>query len=244
MNWRIGIGMAVIGVGLIVWGVVEWRLGRGASAAPERITLKQLIARGPEGNPNIILTDFVLCDNFVVVEKNGRWNSVYVPVMPADEANKGGGPLRPTKVKAVLFSLNVSSDADIARVLDKRELPALVTNRIRSLGSEEKNVLQQNYGGIDANTCLIIQEGRKPFSGTLLAIMFGGGAVLLLGGIGMIVGGVVRGRREGAGRPTRKRRRDDEEDDEERPRKRRRRDEDEDDEPRPKRRRSRTDDEP
>jgi hypothetical protein len=246
MLWRIGIGMAVIGACLIGWGVMEWRLGRGASSTPERISLKQLIARGPEGNPNIILTDFVLCQNFVVTEKNGRWDNIYMPVVPADEANQGAGPVRATNVKAVLFSLNVHAEADIARLLDKKELPALVTNRIRSLGSEEKDLLQKNYGGIDANTCLIIQEGRTPFSGALLGLMFGGGAVLVLGGIGMVAFGVIAARRAQASRPKRKRREKDEEDeDDERPRKRSRdEEEDEDAEPRPKRRRSRDEDEP
>jgi hypothetical protein len=247
MFWRIGIGMAVGGVILIGWGVMEWRLGRGASATPERISLKQLIARGPEGNPNIILTDFVLCQNIVVTEKNGRWDNIYIPVIPADEAQQGAAPLRPTNVKAVLFSLNVHSEAEIATVLDKKELPALVTNRIRSLGSEEKDLLQKNYGGIDANTCLIIQEGRKPFSGTLLVVIFGGGTVLLLGGAGLLVWGVMAARQATPSRPKRKRRREEkeeeEEEEDERPRKRREEAEDEEDEPRPKRRRPRDEDE-
>jgi hypothetical protein len=246
MNWRIGIGLAVVGGLLIGWGVMEWRLGRGASSTPERISLKQLIARGPEGNPNIILTDFVLCDNFVVEEENHRWKGVYVPVVPADEANRGAGPLRPTNnIKAILFSLNVHNEGEVNGVLGKRELPALVTNRIRSLGSEEKKLLQQTYGGIDANTCLIIQEGRTPFSGTLLALMFGGGAILLLGGLGLVGFGIMSGRQATTGSKKKLKRRreedqDEDDEDDERPRKRRRDDEeDEDDEPRPKRRRPR-----
>jgi hypothetical protein len=241
----------VVGGGLIVWGVLEWRLGAGASATPERISLQQLIARGPSGNPNIILTDFELCDNFVFEEKNGRWTGVYVPVVPAGQGPRGPGPVTapPGGVKAVLFTLNVHSESDVQSVLNRRELPALVTNRIRSLGSEEKRLLEQSYGGIDVNTCLIIQEGRTPFGGGLLALVFGGGAVLLLAGIGVMALGFVKSRQESASPRRKKRRRREEEDDEdeeedERPRKRRRREEedDEDDEPRPRRRRKRDDD--
>jgi hypothetical protein len=243
VKWRITIALAVVGVGLIIWGVIEWRLGRGASAAPERISLKQLIARGPEGNPNIILTDFELGDNFVCEEKNGRWTGVYVPAMPAGEAKPAAGPGRPpTAIKAVIFSLNVHSEAEVGPVLGKRELPALVTNRIRSLGSEEKRLLQDSYGGgIDVNNCLIIQEGRTPMSGLLLALIFGGGVLSLLGAVGVAVAGLMPGRQVGSPRGRGRARRDDED---ERPRKRRRAGEEEDDEPRPQRRRPRDEDEP
>jgi hypothetical protein len=259
MNWRLGVALLVIGGGLTVWGFIEWRLGRGASSTPQRMTLKELIARGPEGNPNIILTDFELCENYVYQSENGRWKGVYVPVVPQGEGPQSGGPPRPTSgVKAILFSINVRSEAEIPAVMGKRELPALVTNSITSLGAEETRLLQQSYGGLDPKKVLIIQEGRKLMSGALVALIFAGGGLLVLGGIGVIALSIVRGRQDTSDPPKRRRPRDEE--DEERPRKRRRRDEedededdrprkrrsreneDEDDEPRPKRRRPRDED--
>jgi hypothetical protein len=226
MRWRAVIGLAVVGIGLMLWGGMEWHLGRGASSKPERITLKQLIARGPDGNPNIILTDFELGDNFVYEEKDGRWTGVYVPAFPAGEPKAAGGPGQPpAAIKAVIFSLHVHSQAEVDSVLAKRELPALVTNRIRSLGSEEERLLQNHYGGgIDTKKCLLIQEGRTPMSGAVLALIFGGGLLCLLGAVGIVVGSIVADyKRTG---PKRKGRREDE-DDEPRPRRRRPRDEDE-----------------
>jgi hypothetical protein len=241
MRWRLVLGLGVVGVGLIVWGVMEWYLGRGSSAKPERISLKQLIARGPEGNPNIILTDFELGDNFVYKTENNVWKEVYVPAFPTGEANRGGAPGRPAApIKAIIFSINVHSEIEINTMLAKPEMPALVTNRIKSLGSEEKRLLQNQYGaGIDVNNCLIIQEGRKPFSGWLLALIFGGGVLLLVGAVGVAVSGFMGSRQESAPRPRRKRRREEEEDEEdERPRKKRRRvEEDEDEDERPRKRR-------
>ncbi len=241
MRWRLSLALAVVGIGLIVWGVMEWRLGSGASAQPERMTLKQLIARGPEGNPNILLTDFELGDNYVISEdtKTHRWNGVYIPAFPPGEGKAGVGPGRPVaSIKAVIFSLNVHSDADIQTVIARRELPALVTNRIKSLGSEEKRLLQNQYGGgINVDACLIIQEGRKPMSGAILALMFGGGAILLLGALGFFVFSMLSGEPKAVS-VKRKRRRKDDEDEDDRPRKKRRSDDD-DDEPRAKRRRSR-----
>ncbi len=226
MRWRGIICLVVIGIGLIVWGVMEWRLGRGASAKPERISLKQLIARGPEGNPNIILTDFELGLNYVCETKNGSWTGVYVPAFPTGELKAGAGPGQPAAaIKAVIFSLNVHSEPEIDSVLGKRELPALVTNRIRSLGSEEESLLQQHYGGgIDVNKCLLIQEGRTPMNGGFLALIFGGGVLCLLGAVGIVVGAIVADyKRTG---PKKKARREGD-DDEPRPKRRRRRDEDE-----------------
>jgi hypothetical protein len=214
----------VFGVILLVWGGMEWNLGRGASSKPERISLQQLIARGPEGNPNIILTEFELGDNFVYETKNGSWTGVYVPAMPTGQAKPAMAPGQPqAPIKAVIFSLNVHSEHEIGTVLGKRELPALVTNRIRSLGSEEKRLLEQHYGaGIDVDHCLLIQEGRTPMNGALLALMFGGGLLLLAASAGIVVATFMADwKRTG---PKRKPRRDDD-DDEPRPRRRRRRDE-------------------
>jgi hypothetical protein len=230
MRWRIIIGLAVVGIGLLCWGGMEWNLGRGASSTPERITLKQLIARGPEGNPNIILTDFELGDNYVITEKNGRWNDVYVPAAPAGELNAGAGPGQPqAPIKAVIFSLHVHSEPEIGPVLGKRELPALVTNRIRSLGSEEKRLLKDSYGGnIDVDHCLIIQEGRTPTSGAVLALIFGGGLLALLGAVGVAVMPLLAGRSASSPRARKRGRRDDDDEDDDEPRRKRRRPRDED----------------
>jgi hypothetical protein len=222
---RLVLVLAVIGVALLVWGGIEWRLGRGASSTPERISLAKLIARGPEGNPNIILTDFELGEHIVYLSKSGSWTGVYVPAIPAGQGKAGPGEPA-ASIKAVIFSRNVHSQPEIGPMLGKHELPALVTNRIRSLDSEEANLLRQSYGAnIDVDHCLIIQEGRTPMSGALLALIIGGGVLLLLGAVGVAVAGIMDDwRRTG---PQRKTRRDDD-----RPRRRRR-----DDVPRPKRRR-------
>ncbi len=238
MIWRTALPLAVVGVGLMFWGGLEWRLGRGASSTPERISLAKLIARGPEGNPNIILTDFQLGDDYVIEKKNGAWTGVYVPAVPAGQPLPGAGqPGAP--IKAVIFSLNVHSEAEVGPVLGRRELPALVTNRIKSLGADEYNLLRQQYGAaIDLDHCLIIQEGRTPMNGALVALIFGGGLLAVLAAVGLVVGRIVADYRRTGPKPKRRRL------PVERPRKRRRDDDDEDDEPRPKRRRRRDEDEP
>jgi hypothetical protein len=193
--WRVVLAaaMTVVGVALLAVGVPEWRLGRGVSPAPERISLKELIARGPEGNPNIILTDFEFADKYVYETRNGAWTRVYVPVMPKDEAVPVPEQLRhAVKIKAVLVSPNVHREEDIVTVLGEPELPALVTNRIRSLGAAEGELLRDAYPWIDVQHCLIIEEGRAPMSGGFAAILIGGGVLLLLGALGVTGFQIVR----------------------------------------------------
>jgi hypothetical protein len=254
MALRVGFFFAALGVVLIGIGVMEMVRNRGASATPEEITLKQLIARGTEGNPNVAIRDFRLGDNFVYETKgtSTRWNKVCIPIVPADEAPRGPGPFRPTNVRAILMSFNAHNEGEVAALRGRTRLEALV-NRIGSLDKEEKKLLEQSYPGTDFSQCIILLEGRKPFSGVVIGGMLGGGALMLLVGGGILGYAFVQWRSESATRPPKKKKKRpadevdereevDDEDEEPRPRKRRLVIEDEDEEPRPKKRRPIVDD--
>ena len=227
MYFRLGVVSLVVGLGLLVWAGMEWKLSRASSAKPEEITLKQLLARGPDGNPNVILKDFRLADNFVY-EEEGRnskdWKKVWIPAVPAGEAPKGDEPFKPAKVRAVVFSFGVKNEDDFKAFRQRPQFEALVTNRIMSLGTQEKQLLEKTYPGTDFSTCLIIQEGRKLHNTGLLALQTGGGGLLLLSSAGLFVFAFLRWREESA-RARRKKRRPVArvEEEEERPRVRRRR---------------------
>jgi hypothetical protein len=61
----------------------------------------------------------------------------------------------------------------------------MITNRIKSLSTKEKELLRQGYPGIDCDRCLIIDEGRTPTSAELITLYLGGGGLLLVAGIGL-----------------------------------------------------------
>jgi hypothetical protein len=185
-----GIFLIVIGIIVAVVGFKERAVASQASATPEEISLKDLIARGPDGNPNIILTDYVLCDNFVYETKtqNGPWQNVWVPAVPREHPNQQSGG-KPAAVQALIFSINARNQNDMERLCNQPKLKALVTNRIVSLGSKEKDLLRQSYPGTNFDKCLIIQEGREPAGMTKLVLMMGGGALAALLGVGMVFGG-------------------------------------------------------
>ena len=78
-----GCFLPVVGICLLVVGFKEKEIAGMASKVPEEISLKNLIARGPDGNPNIILTDFVLCDNYVYKTRGTAfWTNAWIPVVP------------------------------------------------------------------------------------------------------------------------------------------------------------------
>jgi hypothetical protein len=202
IRFRIAIVLFVFGVMAIVFGVYEWRLSSGASTRPEEISLRDLIARGPDGNPNIILKDFELLDDNLVYEydeklgPNSSWTKVWVPVVPpgaAPPGQPGGFPFNPQpqrqigQVQALIYSTHVHGQAEIRPRCGVPKLRAMVTNRVQSLGSEEKKLLQEGYPGTDFNKCLIIEEGREPASAGFLVLLFGGGLLLLAGGAGLLV---------------------------------------------------------
>jgi len=100
---RIGIGLLIVGAILAAVGFQEWSVARTATKQPEEISLKDLIARGAEGNPNIILKDYELCDNFVYETKGGTsWTHVWVPIVPRG-THPAGQPFRPQKIDCPHF---------------------------------------------------------------------------------------------------------------------------------------------
>jgi hypothetical protein len=215
-------------------GLDERSLAATASKTPEEISLKDLIARGPNGNPNIILKDFALCENFVYKTGRTGWQSAWVPAVPRDAVPPGQGKgAKQVNVQALIFTINASSEQDLFQRCDKPRLPALVTNRMVSLGSEEKKLLEQSYPGTDFSRCLIIQEGREPASAVKQSLMIGGGGLMAVIGLG-ILGFIGFQWYQVRPKPRRKRRvrvEDDEEDD--RPSRRRSiRDEDDEEPPR------------
>jgi hypothetical protein len=207
-----GIGGLILGGILFYVGFGEKKLSDRASQAPEEISLENLIARGPSGNPNIILKDFVLCANLVYETKSSGsdWSKVWVPAVPTSALPPGqtnGGT--PTSVRAIIFTLNAPNEMALNQRCAVPKMRGLVTNGLVSLGSEEKSLLHQHYGATNFDTCLIIQEGREPAGVAKLFLMIGGGVLSTVVGLGLVGFGFVRWRaNQNPGPRKRKRRRE------------------------------------
>jgi hypothetical protein len=114
-----------LGGAFVYGGIKGKRLADASSQQPETISLKNLVARGPEGNPNIILTDYQLCDNFVYaankvvgIQEVGSWTKVWVPIVPrtAALARLFGGAQPAKDIQALIYSTHVGNQAELHKL--------------------------------------------------------------------------------------------------------------------------------
>jgi hypothetical protein len=218
----LGIGLPVLGFLFARAGFKEQDIAQASSQAPETISLSELTARGPDGNANIVLTDYVPLKYHVVKRgKRGRWDGAWVPVVPKDAPAADGAS--PRAVKAVVYSDKGSNPEEIFQRLSNPRLPGMVSNRILIPDDGVKEQLQQQYPQTDFSTCVYIHEGREPASEQTSMLLICGGIAAVLIGIGSLGRALLVWRKNATREARRKRRRSrDDEDDEEVDRPRRR----------------------
>jgi hypothetical protein len=163
-----------------VFGMEEYSLAKRSSSEPEEISLRDLIKRGPEGNPNIILKDFSIFEDYVVQKKlvGGRWTKVWVPIIPSD--GDEAEPEKPAAIHAFIFSQDVGSDREVRQRFDRPKLRGLINQDAPKPGIIGSVLLQKRYPGTNPRTCLIIEEGKEP-AGIFKLTLFSVGFVLLIG---------------------------------------------------------------
>jgi hypothetical protein len=190
MLFRLGIALIVFGCILGYFTFLEGQLAATASGKPEEISLKALIARGPEGNANILLKDFVAFPEESVMEYDTNnehyYTKVWMPIIPKEAAEAPGHAPR-GGVKAIIKSNKVHQDAEITSLAHQPTVQGMVINRIESLGSEERKELEKSPLGIDTVHCLIIQHGREPTGSGVILLMGAGTILLIAGGAGLLV---------------------------------------------------------
>jgi hypothetical protein len=181
--WRLRLGIAglVLGGMLLFGGFREWQLGATASAQPEDVTLEQLIARGPDAQPHVRISDFVLGDNYVYFEDDSGiyWQSVLIPAVPNNKGDQAAHVLIP---QVIVKTKHVTKEDELPSFRARARLEGMVINRIEGIGGEEKQILAKDYPGINFEKCIILEEGRQPSAGGMLFLMGGGGLALVLVG--------------------------------------------------------------
>ena len=186
-----------MGGGLLMYlAYKEWRLSATAAGAPEDLTLAALIARGPEGNPFVRVTDFDTGTNFVYqpAKYGSAWDTVWVPATPR---TAGAGPDESEDVQkpqVIIKSSHVHSQSELAALVQRPAIEGMVTSRVESLGAEELQHLHNEYPGADISKCLLLEEGRKPSGFTSVFAMGGGGLLLFVLSAAVIVYALTRRR--------------------------------------------------
>jgi hypothetical protein len=189
--FTVGWLLAFVGVvALFLPALVQWsrsRVGKDVSDVPDKLTLAELLQRGLVGNPNVLLSDFSMGDDYLVTTRgdgpNAPWISVHVPIRPLGQAENG-------PFHAVLKSTKVSDASEFAKFRERRTIQGLVINNVASLSDQEINKLRERYPGTDFSKVLIVQADREPPRTDNPWIFY-------LSGAAMIVVGVVLGYRSG-----------------------------------------------
>jgi hypothetical protein len=207
--------IGLIAAGIVLAGVCGYKLYErrklgDISNNPESITLDRLTARGPDGNPHVLVTEFSFSDKFIVWSdaptggspQGGMWKHSWVPIQSSN-----GFAL--VKVKAS----DAGSEIQMSRWAQRATLHGLVINKIDKLGQAEIDLLKQSYPNADFDRVLLIEADRSApssFWGLGLAASLG---LVLVGGLILFL---FFGPKLGSKRkPKRRRRRREEVEDEE-----------------------------
>lgn len=166
-------------VACAAFGAEEYHLSTQSSQEPEEISLRALIKRGPEGNPNIILTDFSLFEEYVYQKKrlSGKWTKVWVPIIPTDGDEDAAG--KSAAIRAFIYSEDVGSEEEVRQRFDKPGLRGMLNPNAPTPGIISSGLIKRSLG-TELSQCLIIEEGRAP-AGVLKLILYSLGCVLLIG---------------------------------------------------------------
>jgi hypothetical protein len=183
---RYAIGLLIASGFLFLNTYREWKGNQGASASAEAISLEQLIARGPEGNPHLLLRDYTPCGNYTAIpnRQGDGWGRVYVPLIPG-KLPKYNEPLpqNTDKVEVLVRYGTIKEPHHLSLLRNPSGIRGLVINSIDPLSSRDRDALQEHYPGIDLSRCVIVEEGRAPSDEFSLQLSAGLGGFLLLGGL-------------------------------------------------------------
>jgi hypothetical protein len=145
---------AVIGVGR---ARDAGKLG-ASSAEPENLTLAELIARGPEGNPNVRLSEFQFDEKVLIHKTRGKygeqWDYVWLSARPRGS--------HPDSRFALVRNKRLQDQDDLNQFSTVRALPGLVINKLEKLGDEELRLLRGTYPDTDFDRVVLIDAYQEP----------------------------------------------------------------------------------
>lgn len=147
---------------LVARGVPDQDLGKEVGTTKHRLTLKELLRQGPQGPRNVVITEYRLCDNYVVERRQagGGYVRAYIPIVPPDpDPPPWPGELRPEKVDLIVHCYQALTEDELIRRLGKTELSGLIRGTVADLGVEEQRLLLKSYPKTDPRTCLVLDEG-------------------------------------------------------------------------------------
>jgi hypothetical protein len=152
-------GCVISGIRLVERAGDASKVGQ-VSAAPENITLAQLIARGPDGNAHLRVTDCAFDGRYL--SRTSKTRTGVESLMHIWAVARVPGEAPGTPVRALVKNTQVSSQADADAFLAVRSFEGLVINKIDKPNDEELGLLRNAYPGFDPARVVLIHAYREP----------------------------------------------------------------------------------
>ena len=188
---RFSLLLIVLAIILAAAAVDDWKLLGVAKTEPQSLTLEKLEAEGYGENAHLSLEDFFLCQNdYVVLEKKGKWVEAYVPavslegefyktILAAVQDDDLDAFYAPSSFP-VLVTLDVDNEDELMEMADRDVLTGMITNKIGGIGGKTRSILEESYPDTDFDTVLLFEVGRKPSTMTSIFLR-----LLLAVGLGL-----------------------------------------------------------
>ncbi len=202
---RLGLPLLILGCGALAWQ--EWRFAQATRDEPTRISCAALGRDGPGAHRHFEITDAIVCTHALATrDRNGRWASVFAPVVPIDSPDgaailafraqhaesPGAKPGPPRDVRVLARLAQAESPTEVDRMAATTTLDAYVLASSSSLLSSERAALKRDLPGVDLDRCVVIEVGRAPPAWWKIVILGGIAALGALRVLVWAVGGLAR----------------------------------------------------
>jgi hypothetical protein len=180
LRYRLMLITVIGALACLYFGGEEYVLSARSSKEPEEISVRDLIRRGPDGNPNIILKDYSIFEDYVYKKKmiSGRWTKVWVPIVPKDDDETNTD--EKAAIHVFLYSEDVANEGEARQRFSKPRLRGLISQQAPKPGIINSILIEKRYPGTQTHNCIIIVEGKEP-AGVVKLGLFAFGIVAFTG---------------------------------------------------------------
>ncbi len=139
-------------------------LSARSSNEPEEISVRDLIRRGPDGNPNVILKGFLNLRRLCLLKQkliSRRWTKVWVPIVPNDDDETNAN--QESAIYVFLYSEDIANDREARQRFGKPRLPrsGLINQQPPKPGIIGSVLIEKRYPGTQPSQCIIIVEAQR-----------------------------------------------------------------------------------
>jgi hypothetical protein len=193
----LGLVATLIGVLLACFVPGMWQKEAVLASEPQRVSLSELAARGPGGNPHVVVTDFICGSGYVYetqVNKDGPppgpddqgyGSKAWIPLFP--KVPLGRPDAEPTAFTVLLETQQQAASGRGVYVLSRRPSMEGLVLPLSQIGlkSDIRNKLAARYPQTDFDRCLLLVQyearDKDTYSALATLVAFCSGGGLLLG---------------------------------------------------------------